>query len=215
MTELSNEQILRVLAQNRLRELVDQAAKVESYNKIVQYLQSQNRMPRMEVTFERGAMPSGTFAQFERDPLENTGIVKLSPYATPASLIHELTHAAMSALQSQQFNYQRARQKNLFTEAYQKLMEDKTKKKTSEESFPQKQFARRLDPKWYETESAKRGGYRVSAEELPAFGVGNVAFEKDGNRYKGGSHVDPSMATEFLTILDLAQRASKGEFDKK
>jgi hypothetical protein len=121
------------------------------------------------------------------------------------TFLHEMTHAAQPALEKQ---YQEGAKffaaspkdpeaRRVFLQAYEKLR-----------GSGAADLARKLDPTW-EKENRK---YRSSREELEAFGVGNVQnFGRRGDRLdaRGPLHLDPTMATETMLLLDLARRDAR------
>jgi hypothetical protein len=144
-------------------------------------------------------------------PASNTIVLGLPAYEQAVNrkkpstgVIHEMTHATQDPLTEQYAQATRwfadkptdPEARRLFVQAYEKLRKDKA------------ELARKLDPKWEKSERA----YRSSPVELEAFGVGNV----QGNAVRRGPlHLDPTMATEAMILLDLARRDARRNPIKK
>ena len=91
-----------------------------------------------------------------------------------------------------------------FTQAYEKLVYNSARR-NPDESLARESLARRLDPEW----AKKNRAYRASNVELPAWGMG---FAVEPRRdYDQPLHLDPTMATEFSILLDMANRLQKSQ----
>jgi hypothetical protein len=112
----------------------------------------------------------------------------------PALLAHEITHAADRQMKQQAIEQRGKGTK--FAEAYEKLM--------GSEGRNRLEPARRADYEWTEGNRF----YRSTPGEIAAFGVG--AFSEPMPKHmmpdRAPLHVDPTAATEFQILLDLAQR---------
>ena len=65
------------------------------------------------------------------------------------------------------------------------------------------QTARKIAPEWTE----KQKDYRSTGAELSAFGMGSAVSPNVTS--PAPLHIDPTYATEFQVLLDLANRAQK------
>jgi len=119
------------------------------------------------------------------------------------TLLHELTHAAESGITRQAMA---RRPDPQLRDAYSKMRFNLDAMHGDPNKYPSEAAAQKMAPQW----SKERQDYRAGATELHAFGVGNSASPK-GASTKGPSHLDSTMATEFMILLDLATRAA----DKK
>lgn len=117
--------------------------------------------------------------------------------------IHELTHATMNKLH---WAYQDAlkNRKNdpaasQFVDAYEKL--GLTPKYTSQAWT----LANRIAPKWIASKAAAGASDRIGGLELPAWGMGLSATGRTDD-YGSPPHLNPTLATEFRILLDLANK---------
>ena len=184
-----------------------------AYAEMLQYLDARGarpemRMDPMQMDAERGIRP-GMLGYFEapsktgrepgsigisRDEYENQ-----DPRRGVPALAHEMTHAADRQMRTQMGeSAPKSEARRMFEEAYAKM--------------GRRPMAERLGPDW-----AKQGrGYRASEAELPAFAMGNVSAYQDGvsadsEPVRPPLHLDPTMATEFLILQDLARRAQAAQ----
>ena len=153
------------------------------------YLHGRRAMP--EVTFNE-RLPPGVAGMRQGDK------VKVAPGAGMSTLVHELVHSAQSAMDSQYVYDQRNPQ---FAKAFEQLSGGKGRYLEAI-----RESATKLAPEWMQTEDP----YRTTGRELQAFGLGNQ-FKDPGTEvsWNAAQHVDPTMATEFMILLDLATRASE------
>ena len=154
------------------------------------YLHGRRVMP----TIETARLPPGTGATYTL----GSNVVKLAPRAGVSSLVHELTHAAQSAMEGQAI-YDGDSSKQLAT-AFEQLFG--LRKNYGEGA---RDTAARLAPKWLEEED----GYRTTGRELQAHGMGEQLKGVGDLRWQAPAHVDPTMATEFMILLDMAIRESE------
>ena len=116
------------------------------------------------------------------------------------TLIHELTHSAVSELHGKYQQAKDAQKKTpeiqQFIDGYEKLMLSPGMK------FQQLELAKQMAPEW----TAANARYRASASELPAWAMGSATTGRDGG-YNTPMHLNPTLATEFRVLLDLANRA--------
>jgi hypothetical protein len=222
-----NVNVLKSLAEhpNPMQYLMQLASERPEYAALAQYLTSRSAMPPVAFDY----LPSGNTGRFtsrgffSNGSIPTTGMVTLSdrflnrgydPTNAVPSLTHELTHAAQNEMdyQKRQKEIADPQAKQQFLEAYSKLGYDATKR--SRAAFAQNALANRLNPEW----TAKNEGYRASAGELPAWAMGDVANRNplnDYDPYGTPAHLNPTLATEYQILLDLATRDAKANPNKK
>lgn len=181
------------------------AASDPNYAALTQYLQSRGRMPSVDTA---GYLGGGADGEYQGGKI--TIRRGLPPAAATGVLTHELVHAADEAMSGQFF--QRAGEmgvtsrnapwgQNQFMDAYRKLYRDPSDLKSN----PRLESAAALAPDWAKNASA----YRTGRNEIPAWAVGR--FSGQDGMSNAAPHVDASAATDFMVLLDLAQRdAQKG-----
>jgi len=136
--------------------------------------------------------------------------------------LHELTHAA-----DRQISYQASdleerhrketplldylRGKTVLTPeevrlamGYRKLHYDPKKDYKDPARYPRQQLISKMAPEW----AKENYDYRSGDGELVAYGMGSTVPRRSN---RAPLHVDPTMATEFSILLDLAQRAQKAK----
>jgi hypothetical protein len=200
------------LAADYLQTLLQQSAQSPQYQELSGYLASRGMMPKFVQEPLTGRGKFEYIAGFSKD-LPTEGVVSLDYYATPATSVHELTHASERQIHNQAF---KLRQKSFkeklspleqqFMGAYSKLMLDPSNLAAN----PRFELAQRIAPEW----AAKKRDYRSSEKELSGFGMGSTVAPN--THYPAPPHIDPTMATEFSILLDLAaklqgQSAAKGQ----
>lgn len=191
--------------------LLRETAAYPQYGEIADYLMARRKMP----TVEAAILPFDTRAQFSRNSffgnkLPPAGVVELSSQAVPESVVHEMTHAADRQLTSQYYELlQKQRSSDLsplekqFISGYEKLVFKPGAAGVA--GLPRVEMAQRLAPKW----ATKQAEYRASSTELPAWGMGSTVDPSASQEYSAPAHLDPTMATEFSILLDLANRVQK------
>jgi len=192
----------------RQQQLLREAANYPQYGETVDYLAARRMMPPINVEF--GATPSFSQNLWGND-LPRTGVVTVGTTSRPASLVHELTHAADTQLEQQYTAISRKR--NLspleaqFKQAYEKLVYNPALRldKGQIDKYPRSALAKRLAPEW----AAKEKNYRSSERELPAWGVASTIDPSNTAYYNAPMHLDPTMATEFSILMDLGNRLQR------
>ncbi len=193
-----------------LQSLLRETADYPQYGELVGYLSSRRMMPPISIGKTGGA--SGVFESNSTfgSELPKTGVVKVSYGAGPSTVVHELTHAAQRQIEAQYYSLQdKARKTELtpldrqFIQAYEKLIYRPGKMFGAKPELTQSATARRIAPEWVK----KKGNYRATGSELAAFGMGSTV-----NRNADAPlHIDPSYATEFSILLDMARRLQKSQ----
>jgi hypothetical protein len=169
----------------------------EMYRASEKYLQSRGQMPDIEVGRFMRDIDNAAFTALNLPMGSGTILVNKDVIASdfkkdigPALLAHEITHAADRQMKQQAIEQRGKGTK--FAEAYEKLM--------GSEGRNRLEPARRADYEWTEGNRL----YRSTPEEIAAHGVG--AFSGPVLQDRAPLHVDPTAATEFQILLDLAQR---------
>jgi len=191
---------------NTLRQL---ASDTPEYQQLMNYLMARSAVP--EVNFNADGDNSGQFVQGERyiggSSKHNAGTASLSgdymgykgnPNTAVRTLGHELTHAAWNQMRQQIYEGKTSPE---FADAFSKLVYNKKKG-----TWAAPDLANKLDAPWYKENES----YRSSVQEMPAFGIGNSMLGGDPSpSWKPPTHLDPTLATEQMILLDLATRDAK------
>ncbi len=167
------------------------ASKQPETVRILDFLRSRNAVPNMETS-----LPGDTTSYGRFTPAYN--LLQISPSSVESDMLHELTHAAQFALEGQF----RKSKPNQFTEAYTKLIGESAISAGQVDSM-----INRLDPK----ASKEMSKYRRQPIENQAFAVADSVFpeQKLPAIRQPGAHSNATLATEFMILLDLADRANK------
>ena len=181
------------------------------------FLKSRGAVPKLEAEFSSGNR--GSF-NYKFDP-QDVGTVKVggtsgledsqyfrgndSAIVQPrATLIHEMTHAAdrqIGSLVGELVNKKsRTALEDQLIDAWDKTL--KVKSKGGKSSFDSAKIAEALDAKWFEGNK----DYRTTRTELPAQAMGAVSGATNMPGQKAKPHVDTTVATDFMVLLEMAQR---------
>lgn len=179
---------------DELGEAKDIARKGEAYQELEKYLQSRGEMPN--ITIGR-YLPEGTHGVFFSDKANiGTGNIKvnknLHEMYMPATIAHEVTHAADRQMEQQAMEQGLFGKSNQFTEAYRKMVGPEGRNRT--------QLLRKRYPEFEEDHRY----YRSRPDEVAAHGIG--AYSGPAMQDRAPRHVDATAATEFRILMDLAQR---------
>lgn len=219
-----NANVLRDLAShpNPIQYLMQLATERPEYASLMDYLTTRSATP--PVSF--GYLSPGTSGEFESPgffssgQIPQTGKITLSsgfvnrgydPTSPVSTLTHELTHASQREMENQrnQKNIADQAAKQQFLDAYSKLVYNKDKKLS--QRFGQNVLAEKLGPAW----SKENEAYRSSIVELPAFAMGNVTKKDNRDSYTTPPHLDPTLATEYQILLDLATRDARANPNRR
>ena len=153
-----------------------------------EYLIANNAMPTVEedpkLTYEGAYSPS-------------KNAIRVHPRTGPETVTHELTHAVQSALLKQFMNSSDSQFKDMW------------KKSNSTGGGPKGTVERLAPGKIAEMQSKNDWGkYRTTDDELQAFGV-ELAAHNYPTAARMPSHVDPTIATELMLLVDTALRSMK------
>lgn len=197
-----------------MQSLLIEAAQAPQYGELVDYLSARRMMPPIRFS---GRMGGGAFTRnsFFGDELPRTGEVTVGHFSGPTTVVHELTHAADYQIDSQYHELKRkARNTALtpveqqFVDAYERLSYKPAAYGGKPAVAQRESMAQTLAPAW----ASKQRDYRATNVELPAWGMGATQGKAAGVRdYAPPLHLDPTMATEFSVLLDLAKRAQKAQ----
>ena len=209
-------EVSRSTAKDDLGEFMDRAvadrvrgaAESPQYGELVEFLADRRSMPPIKYKPGiRGEFESNTVFG---NTLPRTGVINVGMQSDPNTIVHELTHAADKQI-TQQY-YETRRKKNpsdiekQFVRAFEKLVFTPEKPHSDPARNRRTAMAFKLDPAW----AVEQREYRSNPDELVAFGMGSTLRS---NTYINPAplHVDPTMATEFSTLLDLAKRLQKSK----
>ena len=196
------------LAPSSRNALLRDAAEYPQYGRLVEYLSARRMMPPIH---QKSLGDSG---EFKYDTffgeLPRTGVVNVSLSSGPSTVVHELTHAADRQL-SWQYNElkNKKRQQDLspvelqFMDAYEKLIYNPGAMFGKRPEETRTKTATSLAPEW----AKQKSDYRSTGGELSAFGMGSSVAPNARN--PAPLHVDPTYASEFEVLLDLANRAQQ------
>jgi hypothetical protein len=202
------------------RFLMRQASDVPEYEQMMTYLKERRAVPliktdpyltRSEGEFEVNAWGS--------TKLPEAGQITLNRYTKPQVLVHEVAHAASREMDKQYKEYNKDRFGKLFSlfpsdptqfqAAYEKLVYNEQKLMDKSARTPIETFVKKLAPDFYNSNAE----YRTTRRELQAYGVETATSSQfeDTLKYpfKSPPHIDPTLATEFLTLLNLAIKDQK------
>ena len=189
---------------NALPQLLRQTAEFPQYGALVEYLTARRQLPSMQYG---GVVDPEAVAEFQTgSKLPIAGKVAMRNSADPNTVVHELTHAAQRQMGIQWSALASKPDRNLtpdqirFKHAYEKLIFKPGEQFGAKPKSIQQDTALKIAPQWTE-ENAR---YRADPEELAAFGMGGAVRP---NWSTAPLHIDPTYATEFSVLLDLARRA--------
>jgi hypothetical protein len=175
---------------------------------LLEFLQQADRMPTVVESRRVGRGYEGPKFSFSRGDVNDPGVVRFPAFAKDPyrSLVHELTHSADRAMGvGYQQLVEKAKSQGL-TAAEQQVLDGYQKLYGTATRLPLTISDPDLSPALIR--------YRTSADELRAFGTGNMAqSQPEPGRYNfediGATlnpHVDPTMAQEAAIMRDLYLR---------
>lgn len=184
------------------------------YEQLMDYLSARRAVPPTKFAY-LGDSTSGEFVRNTMfgNEFPSTGVIRLNRGAGADTFIHELTHAATAQLVNQYaeepnkfMNFSEKAAPTQFTDALQKILRGAVGKDT-----PPVELANALDPFW----TAANKDYRATSGELLGFAMGNMVPTKSGKvsieNSRGPAHLDATLATDMMILLDLATRAQKAK----
>lgn len=197
--------------QQLLVDLVREAKDKPQYEQLMEYLSLRRSVPPQHMGYLGGDQ-----GLYERNgPLSNelprTGVITIDRAQGDANtLVHELTHAAVAQLTNQYsesprsaLDFRKKANPTQFTDAFDKIMLGERGK-----AMAPVETAHKMDPAW----TAANSDYRATAGELMGFAMGNswpVSGMVRNPDSKVPQHLDATLATQMMILLDLATRAEK------
>lgn len=187
--------------------ILQKASENPEYQTLANYLMSRRAMPQMQREY-LGENTFGSFVTpglFSSGNVPDRGILKLnrfSEYQNPSDVVptvsHEMTHAAERQMIRQYYEIKAKRDRSeletQFMNNFQKII-----------GSSKPEIANWL--KSVAPEYAKQGeGYRSTSTEGLAFGLQNAAYANTGSQRYAPEHIDPTIATSLMLLLDQAQR---------
>jgi len=179
---------------------------------LLDYLTNRNAVPEKEA---KGTMTgaTGEFQYGNTSDMHRTlrvgpaGKIRMQPAANAGTFIHELTHAADLQMDAQYHEDvgKAGRKENQFTRAYNRLRFNPSFDQNNRNNF--EKMVNLLAPNF----AAEQGDYRASNLEVRAFAVGDSVapegkFATPIGRKEIPPHLNATMATEFMILLELANR---------
>jgi hypothetical protein len=160
------------------------------FGKLLKYLTQADGLPGVEYK----AMPPDYHGQFSYDTAvpRDPGLVEVSNNSVN-TLVHEFTHAGQKQMREQAARQGAGKQ---FVDGYNKLM-------GAGDSGPAG-LVNKIAPAWQSAGSK----YRTTPNEAQAHAMGNMSPLPHPSM-AAPAHVDPTLATEFMILLDLATRDLK------
>jgi len=191
-----------------MQALLRQSAEYPQYGELVDYLSARRMMPPISM----GGTPGGVFEQnsFFGSELPKTGVVKVGYNSGPSTVVHELTHATDTQISSQYYELKNKRgnltpAERQFMQAFEKLAYNPFGR--GNKALPRRALAEKLDPAW----AKKHSDYRATNRELPAWAMGATVDPSESREYSAPLHLDPTLATEFSILLDMARKLQKSQ----
>ena len=202
-----------------LEKLTQESKKYPQYNDLMDFLASRQAVPEITQTY-LGPSTGGQFISGWGEP--KNGRIELNYETTPSTLLHELTHAADRQISHQASDLEERHRKETplldylrgktvltpeevrLAMGYRKLHYDPKKDYKDPARYPRQQLISKMAPEW----AKENYDYRSGDGELVAYGMGSTVPRRHN---RAPLHVDPTMATEFSILLDLAQRAQKAK----
>ena len=203
----SNRRGVASTAVDPLQALLRQSAEYPQYGELVDYLSARRMMPPISMGGTGGANAVFESNSIFGNSLPKTGAIKVGYNVGPSTVVHEITHAADKQISSQYYELLNKRGdltplEKQFMQVYEKLSYDRFGR---DKAFPRKTLAEKLNPEW----AKNQNDYRATNVELPAWAMGATVNPSDSREYNAPLHLDPTLATEFSILLDIANRLQK------
>lgn len=184
--------------------LLLEASKYPEYMKMMNYLGDANAVPNIAINKYMDSYGEYHHPTFN-DP---RGSIYMLSDGKTGTLMHELTHAVDTQIDDQAWRihkqFQRTPEQKNFYDAYGKLKDTLVNPIFGDRNLPSRriQLASMLGSQW----QLENNDYRSTTPELAGFAIGNSVVPDRAYR-EGPPHLDATLATEFMTLLDLAHRA--------
>lgn len=199
----------------KLLDIIREAGQQPQYQEMMEYLHKRRAVPPVSQKF-LGDNVYGEFAipRTANSPLGPAGAIRINMRPTLLggvnTLTHEVTHAAERQIDNQYSEEKYPKGlggslgKNQFTDAWEKLTYAPNLRREDPAKVPPQQLMELLAPKWRKDQEA----YRSTTSEARAFAVGNSTTPKNMMPPENApAHIDSTIATEFMILLDLARRS--------
>lgn len=200
--------------------LLKEASKLPEYGELVSFLAERRAVPDIKTGFLK---ENGEFRTpgFFKTNIPYRGAITVSNDTltrdnkgddfSSGTLVHELTHAAERQIRHMVEELKQKNKKDLsksekqLLDTFEKTAEYRRGGKDKGFSTYAKQLAIAIDKEWVE----KNSDYRSTDEELMAFGVGNSSRKRRSDYNKTPEHIDPSIASVFMILLNQAHIVAK------
>ena len=191
----------------KLKTLLDNASDNSDFKTLYSFLKDKDSLPNMKV--DSSLDSRGQFTYGEGEPAEGSITVWGSSKGFVSTLIHEMTHAADRQMiklssdieESIRKGEKVSKEEKQFLSNWKKSFGVRSIGEGGGEAVGLKSLMKSIaDPKWL----SENQDYRTTRAEAIAHGVGNVN-KKSSEIYNLQSHMDPSIATEFMILLNQAK----------
>lgn len=205
---------VRMESRDPAYDLMELTGKRPEYRQMMDYLMARRAVPEVQLRY-LGDSLHGVFehpgaAVTSYKAAGPNGRISVADYQSQNTLIHETAHAAdrQMAIQYSREKYhgESPTGRTPFTDAYEKFIYQPDLYRDDPGKLPSQQLMKLIAPTW----TAAEADYRSTTNEARAFGIGNSAVPAQADS-KAPPHVDATLATEFLILLDLATRSQKAK----
>ena len=171
-----------------------EAMNIPEYRQMMDYLQERKAVPKIS----SNKFGPGILGSFEPTS-KGKGDILVSPTADKGTVVHEMTHAVDHQMVQQYLE-------NLspaFKDAFEKLKFNPATPE-SKSAFRSDEVISKQSPSF----KREAGNYRTDPGEAMAFAIQKHASPGSRAQSDAPSHIDATLATEFMILLDQAQRAN-------
>jgi hypothetical protein len=185
-----------------LQKLLEKLKGTSTGASLLEYLTQRGQVPgiKMEQPFY------GAVGDFSYDGISDPGRIRLGEQAGLGTLVHELTHAAEKSMVGQYYKGvdKSSRDESYvdnpqFMDAYEKLWHGGSYYRNKGKNYGPDYLPNKFGKEW----TFEERDYRSSPRELNAHAVGNQYSHWPD---RAPQHLDPTLATEFEIMLELAKR---------
>lgn len=200
--------------------LLKETAGLPEYGQIIDFLADRRAIPDIQVGRTDGANAVFEYPNWRGGFLDAAGKINVAPVnfytdgkladGARGTLIHELTHAAERQMKQLAYAIEKKGPKatpeeKQFLNSFDKSIYGVKDKKDNRYKTGAMLTAEAMDKEW----SDKQRKYRSTSGELLAFGTGNATDKTKTDSYEPPPHLNQTVATEFMILLDQARKASK------
>lgn len=195
----------------KLKTLLDNASDNSDFKTLYTFLNDKGSLPNMKV--DSSLSSRGEFTYGDGQPAEGNLSVGGSSKGFVSTLVHEMTHAADRQMIQLSLDIEKSirkgekvsKEEEQFLSNWKKSFGARSVGEGGGEAVGLKSLMKTIaDPKWL----SENQDYRTTRAESIAHGVGNVN-KKSSEIYNLQSHMDPSIATEFMILLNQANKIKK------